>query len=346
MKDTPTPLSLRAVADRVGGRLEGPEDQVVRGVSDLAGAGPEDVSFVAVAKWLGDLAGSRAGALLVGGDLKVDRPAIRVKDTYSAIIDLIEYFHPPRTLAPGLSERAVLGENVRIGRDVTLAPYVVLEDGVEVGDGAALYPGVFVGRGSRIGPGAVVYSNVSIYWGVEIGARVIIHSGTTIGSDGYGYRPQPDGTHRKFPQVGSVVVEDEVEIGANVTIDRAALGVTRIGRGTKVDNLVHIAHNVEIGPNCLLLGQVGIAGSCSLGEGVTLGGQVGVSERVRVGDRSTVTSGGGVLEDLPGGKVYTGCPVLPHVEQGRLQVSLKRLPGLFKTVRGLLARVESLERNR
>jgi UDP-3-O-[3-hydroxymyristoyl] glucosamine N-acyltransferase len=239
----------------------------------------------------------------------------------------------------------VIGERVHLGRDVTLFPFVTLSNDVTLGDRVVLYPGVFIGPGSSIGDDTVIYANATVYDRVRIGGRVIIHGGAVIGADGFGYVPGPDGHHQKIPQVGGVRVEDEVEIGANVCIDRATLGETLIRRGTKIDNLVHIAHNVEVGEDNLLLAQVGISGSCHLGTHVTLAGQVGLSDHVQIGDHATVIAQTGVAKDVEPRAIVTGTPAIPHALWRRVQAATPRLPELLRTVAALERRLAALESN-
>jgi UDP-3-O-[3-hydroxymyristoyl] glucosamine N-acyltransferase len=232
-----------------------------------------------------------------------------------------------------------------IGKDPTIHPFVVVADGAKIGDRVTLHPGVFIGAGSAIGDDSVVHANVSIYHGVVIGSRVIIHSGAVIGSDGFGFVTE-EGRHHKIPQVGGVIVEDDVEIGANCAIDRAALGVTRIKQGTKLDNMVHVAHNVTIGEHCLLAAQVGIAGSSTLGNYVVMGGQAGMADHTTVGDRVMVGGGSGVTRNMESGMVVAGFPAIPLREWLKAQVVFPKLPELKKLVAELVRRIKELENKR
>jgi UDP-3-O-[3-hydroxymyristoyl] glucosamine N-acyltransferase len=222
---------------------------------------------------------------------------------------------------------------------------VTLSDDVTIGDRVVLYPGVFVGQGSSIGADSVLYANVTIYDRVTVGQRVIIHAGAVIGADGYGYVSGPDAQHLKIPQVGGVRIEDDVEIGANTCIDRATLGHTLIRRGAKIDNLVHIAHNVEVGEDNLLLAQVGISGSCRLGTHVTLAGQVGVIDHVHIGDHATIIAQAGVAKDIEAHATMAGSVAIPHPLWRRLQAATPRLPELLRTVAALERRIAALEAN-
>jgi UDP-3-O-[3-hydroxymyristoyl] glucosamine N-acyltransferase len=340
---TPTGHTLAELAALVGGSVEGDPTLVITAVAGIQEAQPGAITFVAQQKYLRMLKTAKASAVVLDRTMPADRPAIRVDQPYRAFATLLTLFHPRPRPHAGIMEPVVMGERVRLGQDVTLLPFVTLSDDVMLGDRVVLYPGVFVGPGASIGDDTVVYANVTIYDGVTIGRRVIIHGGTVIGADGYGFVPGPDGHHQKIPQVGGVRVEDQVEIGANVCIDRATLGETLIRRGTKIDNLVHIAHNVEVGEDNLLLAQVGISGSCQLGTRVTLAGQVGLSDHVHIGDYATVIAQTGVAKDVEPRAIVTGTPAIPHTLWRRVQAASPRLPELLRTVAALERRIAALE---
>ncbi len=343
---SPPPLRLAEIAERLGGTLEGNPDQLICGVAEPAGAGPEDIAILSDKRRLQELESSNAGAVLADRPWKVGRPAVRVRNARLALADLIRYFHPPQNPPPGVHEKAHIGRNVKLGREVCLQPGVVLDDDVQIGDRAILYPNVYVGRGSRIGRDTVIYANVSIYRDVEIGDRVILHSGATLGSDGYGYAQREDGSHCKIPHIGRIVVEDDVEIGANSSVDRATLGETRIGRGTKIDNLVQVAHNVKIGENCLLLGQAGMAGSSTLGPGVILAARAGVGDHVEIGEKAILTALTVVNRDVEPGTMWASARVpRPAVEHGKLEVSLGKVPDALKRLGGLEERLATVEKH-
>ena len=238
----------------------------------------------------------------------------------------------------------MIGQNVVIGKDPSIHPNVVIADEVKIGDRVTIYPGAWIGKGTTIGDDAVIYSNVNIRENLQIGNRVIIHAGATIGSDGFGYVTD-EGIHRKIPQVGGVIIGDDVEIGANSTIDRATLGNTVIKRGTKIDNLVHVAHNVTIGEHCFLIAQVGIAGSCTLGNYVVLAGQVGLADHIRIGDRAMVSAQSGVIKDIEPGQVMGGYYAMPQREWLKVQALIPKLPELKKKVSDLESQVQELRMN-
>jgi UDP-3-O-[3-hydroxymyristoyl] glucosamine N-acyltransferase len=335
--------TLGDLAALVGGTVEGDAALVITDVAGIQEAQPGHITFVAHPRYLPRLKTAQASAVILDLTMPADRPAIRVQQPYRAFATLLALFHPRPRPQPGIMSPVQLGERVQLGQEVTLFPFVTLGDDVRLGNHVIVYPGVFVGPGSSIGDETVVYANATIYDHVSIGRRVIIHAGAVLGSDGYGYVQDADGRHHKIPQVGGVRVEDDVEIGANVCIDRATLGETVVRRGTKIDNLVHIAHNVEVGEDNLLLAQVGISGSCRLGSHVTLAGQVGLSDHVTVGDHATVIAQSGVIRDIDPHAVMAGSIALPHPLWRRVQVAMPKLPELLRTVAALEQRLAVLE---
>ncbi len=340
-------FTTKSVASLVGGRLQGPEDVAIRGIQSLDKAGPEEISFAVGPKYRDLVEESRAGAFILpeGWSYEVKKPAIFVKDPYLAYAKLVEAFTHRPFEAMGVSPAAVVGKGCEIPEEVSIYPGVYLGDEIKIGPRVTLYPGVVIGNGVEIGRDSVLYPNVVVYEGCRVGNRVTVHAGTVIGSDGFGYARDGD-IHVKIPQVGTVVIEDDVEIGANVTIDRAALGETRIGHGTKIDNLVQIAHNVSIGPNSILVGQVGVAGSSQIGESVIIGGQAGLVGHIKIGDRVMIGAQAGVARNVPSGEVVSGTPAMAHTLWRKVGVALKRLPGLLKDVRDLRERISKLEGER
>jgi UDP-3-O-[3-hydroxymyristoyl] glucosamine N-acyltransferase len=337
-------MRLTELAEKVGGELAGRGDIDIRGAAGIGEARDGDITFVTDEKRLKDLNGCHASAVIVPrGVPKLPIPSIAVKNPRYAFAQMLRIFHD-RPYAPGgISDRAVIGKDVVLGAGPTIHPCAVVSDGAKIGSRVTLYPGVFVGTGSCIGDDTVIYPNVSIREGVIIGNRVIIHSCTVIGSDGFGFVTD-GGRHHKIPQVGGVVIEDDVEIGANCSIDRAMLGVTRIKQGTKMDNMVHVAHNVTIGEHCLLAAQAGIAGSCTLGNYVVLGGQTGIADHTTIGDRVMVGGGSGVTRNMEAGQVVAGFPAIPLREWLKAQAVFPKLPELKKLVAQLVRRIEEMEK--
>jgi UDP-3-O-[3-hydroxymyristoyl] glucosamine N-acyltransferase len=290
-------VKLNYLAEKLGAVLEGSGEIEIIGVAGLNEACQGYITFASEKKF-SQLDQTRASAAIVSLNApKLHLPLLRVKNTNLAFARAIELFAVKPNQPAGIHERAVIGQNTVIGADPSIHPYVVIADEVKIGDRATIYPGVWIGKGTTIGDDAVIYSNVNIREKLQIGNRVIIHAGATIGSDGFGYVTE-DGKHYKVPQVGGVIIGDDVEIGANSTIDRATLGNTVIKRGTKIDNLVHVAHNVTIGECCFLVAQVGISGSCTIGNYVVLAGQVGLADHISIGDRTIVSAQSGVIKDI------------------------------------------------
>jgi UDP-3-O-[3-hydroxymyristoyl] glucosamine N-acyltransferase len=331
------------LAERVGCRLEGDGAIEIDAVRGLEEAGARDLSFVAHERYLPRLQASAAGAVILAeGWPAVDRPALRTPNPILAFARALALLHPPPAPAPGIHPTAVVGPDARVAPDASVGPLTVLGPGAEIGPGTVLDAHVSVGAGVRIGRDCRIFAQVVLRDGVVVGDRVIVHSGTVIGADGFGYAR--DGQrHVKIPQIGRVVIEDDVEIGANVAIDRATLGETRIGRGTKIDNLVQIAHNVSVGSDAVIVAQVGIAGSSRIGSRVTLAGQVGVVDHVEIGDDVIVGAQAGVTKDIPSGSVVLGSPAIPHGEFKRQLAATARLPELRKLLRGLEERLAALE---
>ena len=325
-------MKLGTLAYALGARLHGSEDIDIRSAAGLREAGPGDISYVSDAKHLADVESSRASAVIIHETMPVPRtPSLAVKNPRFAFAMALRSLYERQREPGGISERAYIGENVWIGEEPTIRPFVVVEDGAKIGNRVTLHPGVFVGSGSVIGDDCTLYSNVSIREGVTIGNRVILHSGTVIGCDGFGFVTDA-GVHHKIPQVGGVIVEDDVEMGANCAIDRATLGKTVIKKGTKFDNLVHIAHNVTIGEHCLLAGQVGIAGSSTLGSYVVIGGQAGVGDHRTIGDRVMIGGGSGITQDIAAGGVVAGYYAVPLRDWLKIQAALPYLPDIKKRV--------------
>ncbi len=331
------PLWASEISKVIGGILEG-KDVEVRGIAPLNLAQEGDISFAWGSSLKRDMLVSKASVLVVPERIKclgISKTLIRVRDPRRALaLFLKRFFKTEHSLPPGVHELAFVEEDVSLGSEVRVGPFAYLGKGVSIGARTIIYPFVFIGKDVKIGEDCVIYPMVSIREGTEIGNRVVIHSGAVIGSDGYGFIPEERGIE-KIPQVGIVVIEDEVEIGANVTIDRATIGETRIGRGTKIDNLVQIAHNVIIGENVLIAALCGIAGSARVGNGVMMGGQAGVSDHVDVGDRSVVAGRSGITKNIPPGSFVSGFPAINHREGLKIWALIRRLPELFERVKEL-----------
>jgi UDP-3-O-[3-hydroxymyristoyl] glucosamine N-acyltransferase len=330
-------IRLTELAERIGARLTGGGDTNVRGIAPIEEAGPGQVTFLANPKYARFVQASNAEAVIAKEPVEGARTRFLLADNpYLAFARAVEIFHPATRLPAGISPLASVHPTAQIGRDVTISPFAVVEEGASVGDRTVLYAGVFLGKGARVGENCLLYPNVVLYQDVRVGAGVILHAGCVIGSDGFGFVPTPEG-YRKIPQVGTVEIGDDVEIGANTTIDRAALGVTRVSRGTKLDNLVQVGHNVEIGEDTVIAAQTGISGSCRIGRRVMIGGQVGLAGHLEVGDGVMLGAKSGVPASLDASesRVWSGIPVMPHRTWLRLARLLPKLPDLFRRVRRL-----------
>jgi UDP-3-O-[3-hydroxymyristoyl] glucosamine N-acyltransferase len=308
------------IAELVGGTFDGATDPEITGVAPLDRASANELSFVAHPKYLPYLADSRAGAILVTESLiprgSTQLPRIVVQDVHRSLAEVLQRFHPEEGLATGIHPTAVIGARAVIGDDVRVGAYCVIGDDCSLGAGCRLY------------------AHVTLYSKVAMGERCIVHSGARLGSDGFGYT-FVDGKHLKVPQVGGVVIGDDVEIGANTTVDRGSVGPTEIGNGVKIDNLVHIGHNVRIGDLTIIVAQVGISGSTTIGRGVTLAGQAGLQGHITIGDGAVIGGQAGVFSDVPAGATYSGYPARPHREAMRVQGAVFKLPELIKRIRAL-----------
>lgn len=336
--------SLGELARLVGGDLEGDPSLEIRGFASLESAGAGDLSFVAAERHLGAARRSAAAALIAPPGLDLaGRPAIRVVQPYAAVAAVVRVFFPEPAAAPGVHPTAHIADGARVAPTATVGAYAVIGEGSTIEDRAVLHPHVFVGPGCSVGAESVLHPHVVLRARVSLGRRVIVHPGSVLGADGFGY--VFDGqAHRKIPQVGRVVVEDDVEIGANVTVDRATLGETVIGRGSKIDNLVQIGHNTVVGAGTIIVAQTGIAGSCRIGRGVVIGGQVGIADHVTVGDGAQIGSQSGVHREVPAGAGVIGTPAMPGDEGLRALAAFGRLPNLLREVRVLGRRLAALER--
>lgn len=330
-------FSVQELAERVDGRIEGDPLRRVERLAPVASAGPSDLTYVVGARYARFVAESRAAAILVPHDLDVEpngATLIRVPSPELAFSRLLEVFHPPSPPAAGVHPTAVIGRDVRLGGGVSVGPYAVIEDGVAIGQATTIGAHVFIGRGVRIGSGVRADPGCSVFEGAVLGDRVRLHGGARISSDGFGYTAGPEGPV-KIRQVGRCVLEADVEVGCNSTIDRGSLGDTVIGRGTKIDNLVHIGHNCRIGRNCFIVAQVGIAGSTVVGDGARLGGQVGIAGHIEIGGGASLGAQSGVMSNIPEGETWSGSPARPHREWLRASSAFYKLPELLRRLQAL-----------
>jgi UDP-3-O-[3-hydroxymyristoyl] glucosamine N-acyltransferase len=343
MTKTHDVLTLSWLAGHLQGALTGQPDTLIRSATGIEDAGKSDITFIDSAAKVALAEACGAGAVIVPLEVEsLGKPAIRVANPRAAFAQVLALFVPAPEVEVGIHRTAIIGADVHLGQDVAIGAYAIVGEGSEINDGAILYPQTYIGKGVVIGAATTVWPQAVIGWGTEIGARCILHSGAVIGADGFGYTW--DGQQqRKIPQIGRVVIEDDVEIGANTTIDRATMATTRIGRGTKIDDQVHIAHNVVTGEHCIIAGKVGISGSVRLGNRVILAGQVGIVDHVTIGDDATVLARAAILNDLPAGGIYSGIPAWPHRDDLRVQAAGRKLPDLLREIRDLKARLAKLE---
>ena len=337
--------TLAEVAALIGGKVVGDARTVITGVCGIKEAQEGDITFVANSKYLRFLRHTKASAIITERDVRrQDKPLVYADNPSLAFAKMVSLLAPNELRRPsGISPEAVVGKRVTLGRDAAVQAFAVIEDDAVIGDRTVVYAGCYIGHRARVGSDGLIYPHVSIREDVEIGNRVVIHSGTVIGSDGFGFS-MVEGVHHKIPQIGTVVVEDDVEIGANVTIDRARFGKTVIGRGTKIDNLVQIAHNVVIGRHAILVAQAGISGSTTVGSHVILAGQAGVVGHITIGDHAVVAAQSGVSKSIPPNTQVWGYPAKPLARAKRINACVQRLPELVKTVEALRKRVRELEK--
>ena len=329
-------MKLSQVAQLVGGEVLGNNDPEITGVAPIGQAGPGDLTFVANPRYRPLLKSTKASAAIV--DNQTEWPAlslIRHPNPYYAFLLVLRQFHPDEhPVASGVHPQAFVAPDAVLGHKVGIGPFAVIEFGAKIGDEVQIAAGCYVGKNVEIGEHSLLHPNVTIRERVKIGSRVIIHSGTVVGSDGFGYAKEK-GTYHKIPQVGTVVIEDDVELGANVTIDRATMGETRIGKGTKIDNLVQIAHNVKIGENSIIVSQVGISGSTEVGKNVTIAGQVGMTGHLHIGDGAIIAAQSGVHRDIKPGQIVLGSPAREMQKSKKIEAIISNLPEYIEKLKKL-----------
>lgn len=329
MKITP-----QLLASMTGGTVEGDENIEITGFAKIEEAKPGQITFIANPKYIHFLDTTEASVILV--DRNLSKPdsckatLIRVNDPYVAVADLLAAFEAYKPKPKGVEQPSFISDGVEVPADVYIGAFAYIGRGVKIGKNVKIYPQAYIGDGVTIGDDSTIRAGVKIYEGCRIGQRCIIHSGAVIGADGFGFAPLPDGTYEKIAQIGNVEIEDDVEIGANTTIDRATFGHTVIGRGTKLDNLIQIAHNVEIGQNNVFAAQTGVAGSTKIGSSNRVGGQCGFAGHIKVGNSNEFGAQSGIPNNVEDNKRLIGYPAIDAMKFARMQVYLNRLPDLFK----------------
>ena len=338
-------MKLTELAARLGCRLEGDGDIEITRVAGIETAGAFDLTFFANNKYAAELRATQAGAVILGDNADAAPCAmLRTKNPYLAFAKAVEIFAPTWTPAPGIHRLAFVADTAQVAADASIAPFAVINERARIGARTIVQPHAVIARDAQIGDDCLIHAGASIRERVVLGNRVVVQDGAVIGSDGYGFARDADGSHYKIPQVGGVVLEDDVEIGANTTIDRPAVGETRIGRGAKIDNLVQIAHGVRVGARSLLAAQVGIAGSTTLEESVTLAGQVGVAGHLTVGKGVIATAQTGIPNSVEAGALVSGYPAIANRDWLKASAIFRKLPELRKTIADLERRIAELEK--
>lgn len=341
------PANVREIAKFINGELAGDGEVLIKGINGVNEAKDGDLAFVLSAHNTALIESTKASCVVVPKNLagKFDKPIIKVENPSIAFSKIIGLLMPDRIPRPkGIHPTAIIAQGTKIAKTAAIGPYVVIEEGASIGEETIIYSFCYIGKNTQIGKNCIFYPNVVIREEVTIGNGVIIHPGSVVGSDGFGYDIQKDGTQVKIPQLGTVVIEDDVELGSCVTVDRARFNKTVIGRGTKIDNLVQIAHNVIIGPNCVIAGQSGISGSSTLGRNVIFGGQVGVSDHVKIGDFVIAGAKTGIHKSYPAKTTLFGYPSKPADKARELIAATGLLPKLFERVRKLEEKIKNLEK--
>lgn len=344
MQDRALKKTLAEIAEYIGGRIIGDGSITISNIKGIDEAGSGDLSFIANRKYLKKLETTGASAVIIHpGTESKGKNVVTVPDPYVAFGKVLALFYPEYEERPGISPHAFIEDGAVVSDEAIVYPGVTICSGARIQRLAVLYPGVFIGRDAIIEEGSILYPHVTVYRRCIIGKRVILHAGVVIGSDGFGFAA-PGGTNFKIPQVGIVQIDDDVEIGANSTIDRGTIGKTWIQKGVKIDNLVQIAHNVVIGEYSVIVSQVGISGSAKLGKGVIIGGQAGIVGHIHIGDHVMAAARAGIHKDVPPNSIVAGAPHRSHREWLRIEACMPRIPDMHSTLSGLMKRVETLEK--
>ena len=339
-------FTAKQIADFIGGRVEGDENAAVHTFAKIEEGQPGAISFLSNPKYTHFLYDTKSTIVLVNDDLELEQSIsatlIRVKNAYEAVAKLLQLYASMQPKKTGIDSLAFVSPKATIGKDVYIGAFACIGDGAVIGDGTQIFPHVVIGDGVKIGAGCLLYPNVTIYQGCQLGANVTIHAGSVIGADGFGFAPNVDG-YEKIPQIGVVIIEDNVEIGANTCVDRSTMGATVLHKGVKLDNLVQVAHNVEIGENTVMSAQVGIAGSTKVGSWCMFGGQVGLAGHITIGDRVNLGAQSGVPGSLKPNQTLIGTPPMEPTPYFKSQAIFRRLPDMYKELSALRKEIEELK---
>lgn len=339
-------FTAKQIAEFIGGRVEGNPDATVNTFAKIEEGRSGAISFLSNPKYTHYVYDTESSIVLINDDVVLDAPVkatlIRVKNAYECVARLLQMYEAAKPRKKGIDPLASIASTATIGNDVYVGPFAVIGEGATVGDGTQIYPGAVIGDGVTIGGGCTVYPNVTVYEGCRLGNRVTVHSGTVIGADGFGFAPNAGG-YDKIPQIGTVTIEDDVEIGANTCIDRSTMGSTVIRRGVKLDNLVQVAHNVEIGENTVMSAQVGIAGSTKVGAWCMFGGQVGLAGHIHIGDKTFLGAQSGVPGNIKGDTTLIGTPPMEPRAYFKSQAIFRKLPDLYRQLSELQKQVDELK---
>ena len=336
-------MTVKEIADFLEGEVLGDGGIIIKGVSGIKEAEQGEIAFLANSRYNHLISQTNASAIITSPEISfTSKPLVRVDNPSLAFAKIVNKFYPKKSAHPkGIHSTAIIAKSAKLNTGISIGAYTVVEENAVIGENTIIYPGCYIGRDTRIGNDVLIYANVSIRESVTLGNRVVIQSGSVIGSDGFGFITQ-EGRHERIPQIGTVVVEDDVEIGANVTIDRARFDKTIIGEGSKIDNLVQIAHNVVIGKNCFVISQVGISGSTTIGDNVVLAGQAGLVGHIAVGDNVTVAAQAGVSKSVPTNTVVWGTPAKPLSLAKRINACIQGLPRLYQKVEEIKKKIQEL----
>lgn len=340
-------FTAKQIAEFIGGRVEGNPDATVNTFAKIEEGRSGAISFLSNPKYTQYIYDTESSIVLINDDVKLEKPVqttlIRVENAYECVAKLLQMYEAAKPKKQGIDSLAFISPTATIGKDVYIGAFACIGDGARIGDGTRVYPNSVVGDNVKIGDGCTLYPNVTIYQGCRIGNNVTIHSGTVIGADGFGFAPNTDG-YDKIPQIGIVTIEDNVEIGANTCIDRSTMGSTIIRKGVKLDNLIQVAHNVEIGENTVMSAQVGIAGSTKVGAWCMFGGQVGLAGHIHIGDKTFLGAQSGVPGNIKGNETLIGTPPMEPKAYFKSQAIFRKLPELYKQINELQKQVDELKK--